>query len=358
MILTKGVVSIKCVKRGEIYYILPSPAVGHEQAGKRPAIIISNNLGNIYSPVVEIIFITTKCKKSLPTHVVIYSSKRKSIALCEQVTTIDKSRILNYIGKVTEDELEKINQAIKISLGMEETNMSKKNELTVTEYKDIRVLTTQQLAEKYGTNSDIITRNFNRNKDRYIEEKHYIALEGTEKNNFLNQGQFDRGLKNAKTLYLWTEKGAFLHAKSLNTDRAWEVYDRLVDSYFQKPQKQLSDREIMRIQLDMYDEHEERIVKLENTMNIDYGQQQELKKAVNATVIKALGGKCSNAYKEISKKVFSECNRDIQEYFHVNSRNNIPRVKYYEAIKYVNTWQPCNNTKIAIKDCNNQLNIA
>lgn len=236
--------------------------------------------------------------------------------------------------------------------------MSKKNELAIIEYKDVRVLTTQQLAEEYGTDTRRISENFNANKNRYIAGKHYIALEGQEKREFLNHTEIADSSKNAKTLYLWTEKGAFLHAKSLNTDKAWEVYDRLVDSYFQKPQKQLSDREIMRIQLDMYDEHEERIVKLENTMNIDYGQQQELKKAVNATVIKALGGKCSNAYKEISKKVFSECNRDIQEYFHVNSRNNIPRVKYDEAIQYVNTWQPCNNTKIAIKDCNNQLNIA
>ena len=111
------------------------------------------------------------------------------------------------------------------------------NEIAITEYHDIRVLTTQQIAECYGTTKDTITKNFNRNKDRYIEGKHYITLEGDNKNDFLNQGQFDRGLKNAKTLYLWTEKGAFLHAKSLNTDEAWEVYDRLVETYFKVKQK-------------------------------------------------------------------------------------------------------------------------
>ncbi len=110
-------------------------------------------------------------------------------------------------------------------------------ELKIAEYHNIRVLITQQLAECYGTTTDTITKNFNRNKDRYIEGKHYIALEGENKNDFLNQGQFDRGLKNAKTLYLWTEKGAFLHAKSLNTDEAWDVYDRLVESYFSVRQK-------------------------------------------------------------------------------------------------------------------------
>lgn len=220
--------------------------------------------------------------------------------------------------------------------------------LKVTEYRDIRVLTTQQIAEVYGTDRKTISYNFNQNKDRYMEGKHYICLEGNEKTEFVNRLENHDGLKNAKTIYLWTEKGAFLHAKSLNTDVAWEVYDRLVDSYFQKPQKRLTDREIMRIQLEMYDEHEERITHLENTMNLDYGQQQALKNAVNKQVISVLGGKKSNAYREMSKKVFAECNHDIQDYFEVNSRANIPRMRYQEAVDYVKGWEPSNNTRIAI----------
>lgn len=112
-------------------------------------------------------------------------------------------------------------------------------ELQKIEYDGLFVLTTYQLAEAYRTSTEVITRNFNRNKDRYIAGKHYIALEGDEKIKFLNLGQIDRSLKNAKTIYLWTQKGAFLHAKSLNTDAAWEVYDRLVDSYFNKKQTQI-----------------------------------------------------------------------------------------------------------------------
>ena len=70
-----------------------------------------------------------------------------------------------------------------------------------------RVLTTAQLAESYGTDKQIIINNFNRNKERYKEGKHFVALEGREKNNFINQHQIDLGSKNAKTLYLWTQKG-------------------------------------------------------------------------------------------------------------------------------------------------------
>jgi len=108
----------------------------------------------------------------------------------------------------------------------------------------------------------------------------------------------------------------------------------------------------------MVDKHEERIEKLENTMVIDYGQQRVLEKLVNCTVVTALGGKESNAYKEIGKKVFAECNRDIKDRFNVNSRNNIPKLKFEEACTYIKKWQPCTNTKISIDDVNAQINIA
>ena len=98
------------------------------------------------------------------------------------------------------------------------------NNLQVTEYKNQRILTTQQLAEAYETDSAIISNNFNRNKERYTKGKHYYCLEGEEKRDFLNHHQIDDGSKKAFQLYLWTQKGALLHAKSLNTDKAWEVY--------------------------------------------------------------------------------------------------------------------------------------
>lgn len=104
--------------------------------------------------------------------------------------------------------------------------------------------------------------------------------------------------------------------------------------------------------------HEERIEKLENAMTIDYGQQRVLGDLVSKSVIVALGGKDSNAYSEISKKVFSECNKDIQRYFDVNSRNNIPKLKYDDAVQYIKEWEPCMNTKMLIRDCNAQGRLA
>ena len=102
---------------------------------------------------------------------------------------------------------------------------------------------------------------------------------------------------------------------------------------------------------------DERVTNLENTMTIDYGQQQVLGETVNHVVIDHLGGKNSEAYKEIGKKVFAECNRDLKHYFHVNARNNVPKKKFEEAVEYVKTWNPCTNTLLLIKECNSQMNF-
>lgn len=105
------------------------------------------------------------------------------------------------------------------------------------EVKGIRVLTTQQLAEMYGTTRKLISYNFHYNKQKYVEGKHYIELTGTELKQFKRCLEFQDSSKYANTLYLWTEKGALLHAKSLNTDKAWQVYDYLVDFYFRAKEK-------------------------------------------------------------------------------------------------------------------------
>nr|DAL89351.1 MAG TPA: hypothetical protein [Caudoviricetes sp.] len=100
------------------------------------------------------------------------------------------------------------------------------------EIKSMRVLTTKQIAEAYGASKDKIIYNFNYNKNRYILGKHYIEVKGEELRRLKTTCENQMSLKYTKSLYLWTEKGALLHAKSLNTDKAWEVYDYLVDFYF------------------------------------------------------------------------------------------------------------------------------
>lgn len=115
--------------------------------------------------------------------------------------------------------------------------------LQVIEIEGQRVLTTRQLAEAYKATTDAIKINFNANKQRYTLGKHYIALTGDDLRQFKNEVRNPYLVaKQAKCLYLWTEKGALLHAKSLNTDKAWEVYDWLVDFYF-RVQDQVTQKE-------------------------------------------------------------------------------------------------------------------
>lgn len=121
--------------------------------------------------------------------------------------------------------------------------------------------------------------------------------------------------------------------------------------------KRLTPEEIMRIQLGMLDDHDARITNLENNMTLDYGQQKFLGDLVSQRVIHWLGGKNSNAYHQCSKKVFAECNRDIKNHFNVNARNNIPKLRYEEAVEFVKSWEPCEDTKMMIYGYNSQMNL-
>ena len=101
------------------------------------------------------------------------------------------------------------------------------------EYNGIKVLTTKQISEAYETKEVQIHQNFKNNRCRFVEGKHYISLAGDALKAVKKQLEKIEVVKNrASHLYLWTEKGALLHAKSLNTDKAWQVYDYLVDFYF------------------------------------------------------------------------------------------------------------------------------
>lgn len=103
-------------------------------------------------------------------------------------------------------------------------------------------------------------------------------------------------------------------------------------------------------------EHEQRITALEDSMVIDYGQQRTLADLVNDTVVKALGGKDSAAYmnKSVQGKTYCEINRDLQRWFRVNSRNNIPRKRFDEAAEYIQRWHPSMNVAMLIRQENLQ----
>lgn len=110
------------------------------------------------------------------------------------------------------------------------------NELQVLEVSNERVLTTKQLAEIYETETDRIKQGFNRNKKQFTEGVHFHKLQGTELKEFKTKYLKDTSLKKVNCLYLWTERGANRHCKILDTDKAWQQFDVLEDTYFNQKQ--------------------------------------------------------------------------------------------------------------------------
>lgn len=244
------------------------------------------------------------------------------------------------------------------------------NSPTVTEYKDIRVLTTQQIAEAYETTDKVISNNFNNNKERYKEGKHYICLTGEELREFKGKSLNLGIAPNANKFYLWTEKGAFLHAKSLNTDKAWEVYDNLVDTYF-AVKKPLSQLEILQQSVEILNRHDQEIKQIDTRMDkleFDiplYGSEaDELSNHVKRKGVAVLGGKQSEAYKDsnIRSKVYRDIYDQIKREFGLYADDGKP--KSYKALKrkyiadahdVVDCYEPPMYLEEMIKDANSQL---
>ena len=242
-------------------------------------------------------------------------------------------------------------------------------ELQITEYSDMRVLTTQQIAEAYGVEAKKITDNFNNNKSRYVEGKHFICLEGEELKRFKGETENLGFARNLNKLYLWTKKGAFLHAKSLNTDTAWEVYDRLVDSYFDhsnlldgmSPELKATlivDKRVTKV--------EHRIDHIENDMPLFGAESDELSAHVKRKAIEMLGGKKSEAYRDskIHKKVFSDIYNQLKREFGIYDAEG--KAKSYKALKrkdladahdFVDGYTLPTFLAEQINDCNAQMRM-
>jgi mRNA interferase MazF len=113
------------VKRGDIFYADLSPVIGSEQGGIRPVLIVQNDTGNKYSPTVIVVAITSQINKAkLPTHVEIsseeYGLNKDSVILMEQIRTIDKKRLRDRIGHISNNLMENVDNALMISFGLSE----------------------------------------------------------------------------------------------------------------------------------------------------------------------------------------------------------------------------------------------
>jgi len=114
----------KEIVRGDIYYADLSPVIGSEQGGIRPVLVVQNNVGNKHSPTIVVAAITSKAttKANLPTHIrlaAVSGLEKDSLVLLEQIRTIDRRRLREYIGRLDEKKMKQIDSALAVSIGID-----------------------------------------------------------------------------------------------------------------------------------------------------------------------------------------------------------------------------------------------
>lgn len=352
------------MKRGQVYYADLSPVIGSEQGGHRPCLIIQNDVGNSRSTTVIVATMTTQKKNDLPTHIAVspedYCLNINTTILLEQLRTIDKSRLSSFVGRLSDSTMQKVDEALRISLALnkERNEEEEMNEIRIFSNKELEIsartivnddgsisVNAEDTAIGFGWTQEKNGKTYVRWETFHGYCKEIGFSQNVGKDDYIPESLFYRlGMKASNT-----------KAEKFQNWLAMEVIPQIrqTGGY----QKKLSPQEMMRIQLGMIDELGDRVTALENTTTIDHGQQRVLENTVNKTVISVLGGKDSNAYKEIGRKVFAECNRDLKNYFKVNSRDDVPKLHYEDALAYAENWKPCTNTMMMIADCNAQISI-
>ncbi|UZW13232.1 ORF6C domain-containing protein [Clostridium pasteurianum] len=245
------------------------------------------------------------------------------------------------------------------------------NNLIPIEFRNQRIMTTEQLAKIYGTDSNNIQVNFSRNKDNFQEGKHYFYLEGEELKNFkscLTNSQSPLISKFTRNLYLWTERGANRHCKILDTDKAWEQFDNLEETYFRVKEVQYPklSKELQAIFFidQKQQEHEEKLNKLGSkveslalTMNITDGQAKTIQMLVHKRVKTLCQGDESNAYmnSSIRKKVYRHIWKTLKDYLNVTVYHNILRKDYSSAVEYIGKITLQGALLREVKELNSQI---
>lgn len=232
----------------------------------------------------------------------------------------------------------------------------------IIELHNQRLLTTEQLAEFYEVSETQITTNFNRNKDKFIEGKHYYRLEGQELREFKSHLTNCNVPINkfASQLYLWTKRGASRHSKMLGTDKAWDMFDELEENYFSMREQikiPSSPRELAKLALaaneetnQRLDNIEEQVSDLKENQPLPQGDYNIISKRINKRVYevaKAYSINCKN--KKIIGMLFKDINSGVKKVTGVGARTQL-RAKHYEKVMdFINSWEPSSVTKFEMR---------
>lgn len=205
-------------------------------------------------------------------------------------------------------------------------------------YAQHRVLTTAQIAKAYDIESKSLMRSFQRHKERFTEGTHYYTLTGEELKAFKGERQNDATLKFTSLLYLWTEKGAFLLAKSISSEKAWEAYNLLNEQYYRLAQQQQVEPIIEKLPYDperflALELRVEEMEKLLQRVTLHSGEQRRVQEAVRERVYYLV------SHKGEKRQLFSKLHNALKKRYDVGSYRDIPQTKLDEALSFIYAWQ-------------------
>lgn len=207
----------------------------------------------------------------------------------------------------------------------------------VIEREGQRVLTTAQVAEAYATDPKSLQRNFQRNKERFSEGVHFLALTGDTLKAFKAERQNDASLKYTSLLYLWTEEGAFLLAKSVGSDKGWAAYRLLVTNYYKATTALRQAEAPLALPFDeeRYLALETRVQEIEQQLlhvTLHSGEQLRLQRAVGERVYDM------SVKQSERNKLFRAIYHDLKARYKVGSYRDIKQHELQDALSFVSVW--------------------
>ena len=356
------------IQRGDVYFASLGYCTGSEQGGERPVIIIQNNKGNTFSPTVLVACITKRRKKNLPTHVILPKElgfEYDSVVMTEQIKTLDKSRIGNFVCHVPDEYMEMVDKSLKVSFGMvekEQDNMEKLQIFENEEFGNVRTIQNPDGSISINAEDTAIGFGWTQTKAGKI----YVRWETI--NAYCKELEFSQLV--GKETYI-PESIFYMLAMKANNDRAfrfqkWIAMDvlpsiRKTGSY-NNPQNMSPEEQIKLIATgyvemsEKIDNVEKELENFKNDMPLLGVEETRITTAVRSKGVRVLGGKDSNAYadKSLRRRVFSDIYRELKRQFQVGTYKAIKRSQCEVALEIINDYEPPLALEEEIRDCNAQ----
>lgn len=233
------------------------------------------------------------------------------------------------------------------------------NEPQPIEQNGQRVLTTEQLAELYGTTPDRIKQNFQRNSQKFFEGTHYYLLEGNALKEFKNQVS-NSSLVADRTahLYLWTRRGAARHSKMLGTDQAWDMFDSLEENYFnpkarlpQTPEEKLAlTMEVATRTVERIEKLDGRVTDLEENVLLAPGEYNYISKQVNRAVANYLDVHHCKLNAKQRSLFYRDINHGLNDYIGIKTRTQLRKKDFDKADDFIQNWTPLTATLMKARE--------